>query len=268
MDYTQHPLSAAFPRMSVTDLDALFKDIEANGQMDDIILYEGEILDGWHRLGCLNLLDVKPRIKELPSELDPVAFVISKNVHRRHITASQRAVAIASCHEWQPRGGSKATRSPLKTTEELAEIADVSRATMTDAKAVIKAGKADEVKNGHASVKSIARPAKPKPEPEVGEEPVYEHQEEDLGAALQDADKMIKERDLLITSLQSSDIAKELSVQHGRFNALSGRTHQLTITNSELQKTCKYNTELLGKIRKELGVEKNIEILPAIKALK
>lgn len=263
MKYTQHPLSAAFPKMGANDLDALFKDIEKNGQMDDITLYEGQVLDGWHRWGCLELLDRKPRTRELPEELDPVAFVISKNIHRRNLSPSQRAVAVAECHEWKPIGKPlKATSSLLKSTDQMAEMADVSRATMTHAKAVVKSGRTDEVKNGHASVKSIAAPPKKKaPQPEPQEEPNWQEE-------LKEADREIKGQATLIESLMKTDASKELVIQQGKFNALSGRCHQLNVTNSELEKTAKYRGQLLDKIRKALGVEKDSQILEAITQLK
>jgi hypothetical protein len=46
---TQHPLSAAFPAMSADDFAALVEDIKVNGQREPVIVFEGMVLDGWHR---------------------------------------------------------------------------------------------------------------------------------------------------------------------------------------------------------------------------
>jgi hypothetical protein len=45
----QHPLSAAFPSMPPVELEALAMDIEAHGQREPGVLFEGMVLDGWHR---------------------------------------------------------------------------------------------------------------------------------------------------------------------------------------------------------------------------
>jgi hypothetical protein len=89
---TQHPLSAAFPAMPEQELEALALDIEKHGQREPGVLFEGMVLDGWHRyLGCQKA-GVEFRAVEFDGD-DPVGFVISKNLHRRHMTASQRAAA-------------------------------------------------------------------------------------------------------------------------------------------------------------------------------
>ena len=45
----QHPLSAAFPPMTDSAFADFRADIAANGLRDPITLYNGEVLDGWHR---------------------------------------------------------------------------------------------------------------------------------------------------------------------------------------------------------------------------
>lgn len=66
-------------------------DIRINGQQEPIVLYEGKILDGRNRyLACLEL-GLKPKTTEYKGD-DPLAYVLSTNLHRRHLTKSQRAV--------------------------------------------------------------------------------------------------------------------------------------------------------------------------------
>jgi hypothetical protein len=50
-DYEQHPLSAIFPKMSEKEFAGLCADIAANGLAHPIVVFEGKILDGWHRYG-------------------------------------------------------------------------------------------------------------------------------------------------------------------------------------------------------------------------
>jgi hypothetical protein len=161
----QHPLSAAFPAMSSDDFAALVEDIKANGQREPVMVHEGMVLDGWHRYQACSQLGIKPQQFTFPADKDPVAFVLSHNLHRRHLTPSQRAAAVVACSEWAPahrpkKGG---TSSPL-TTEKLAQVAHVSDKTIKDAKAAHKAGLTDAVQSGALTVKEAAKVARGKTE--------------------------------------------------------------------------------------------------------
>lgn len=150
-------------------------DIKVNGQRDPITVLDDQVIDGWHRYQACKQLGITPKAVKLAPDIDPVAFVISRNLHRRHLNASQRAVAVASCHEWKPERKPKANlaiiarleklESAPRTNKELAEIANVSERTISDAKTVIKAGKKDDVMEGRATVNSIARPRPTPPQP-------------------------------------------------------------------------------------------------------
>jgi len=54
MNYTQHPLGAAFPAMSDTEFQALKDSIDANGVLNPITIFEGMVIDGWHRYTAAN----------------------------------------------------------------------------------------------------------------------------------------------------------------------------------------------------------------------
>lgn len=159
--YQQHPLSAAFPSMSESDRAALTADIQLHGQRDPITVYEGQILDGWHRYGSCLELGVTPRLQNLSDGTDPVAYVISCNLHRRHLTASQRAQAVAVCNDWLPahRPSNSAPGAGL-STKAMAEKADVSPRTIEHAKAAQAAGLGDAVRDGKITVKQGAAIAK------------------------------------------------------------------------------------------------------------
>lgn len=149
MILAQHPLSAAFPAMPDDDFAALCADIKANGLIQPIVLFESQVIDGWHRYRACQAAGIEPRSSLLPAGSDPVAFVKSANGHRRHLTASQRAVAYAACDgsKWasvgRPRNSAPGARLPetasatAATLCDAAKEADVSKRTMTDAKAVV-----------------------------------------------------------------------------------------------------------------------------------
>lgn len=158
----QHPLSAAFPSMSDEDFATLKADIAANGQREPIIVHEGMVLDGWHRYRACTELGIKPQQFTFKEGADPVAFVLSNNLHRRHLTPSQRAAAVVSCAEWAPAGKPR-NQTPgvrLATNEELAKSANVAPTTIKDAKAAHKAGLTDMVKEGALTVKEAAKVAR------------------------------------------------------------------------------------------------------------
>lgn len=163
MKLEQHPLSAAFPRMPAEDFDALKSDIAANGQIEPGILFEGMVLDGWNRYQACEANGLPFETVEF-SGGDPVAYVISRNAHRRHLNASQRAAAIVACSKWRESGitDDQAGRNPVPTlTEaEMAQAAGVSDRTIRQAKEAERAGLGEAVRDGKVSAKRAAEAAK------------------------------------------------------------------------------------------------------------
>ena len=69
-------------------------DINQHGLECPIELYRGKILDGRRRYRACLLASVEPDFVEtMPA--DPVAYVMSLNLHRRHLTPSQKAMVAA-----------------------------------------------------------------------------------------------------------------------------------------------------------------------------
>ncbi len=160
----QHPLCAAFPTMSADDFQSLMDDMEAHGQREPIMLFEGMVLDGWHRYRACIELGMKPTQFNFNEEDDPVSFVISHNLHRRHLTASQRAAAVVSCSKWAPSGRPKKveTVSTFSKNKDLAKAAGTTTRTITDAKTAQSAGLSDVVRDGGMTANQAANVAKGK----------------------------------------------------------------------------------------------------------
>jgi predicted transcriptional regulator len=95
-----HELCLLFPSCTDTELKELCKDIKVNGLQTPITLYEGKILDGRNRMMACNSCGVVPRYKEYTGD-DPLGFVISKNMCRRHLSESQRAMVAAKLLEYR-----------------------------------------------------------------------------------------------------------------------------------------------------------------------
>lgn len=96
MTYPVHPAAELFPLMDAVALQALADDIREHGQREPVILYRGAVLDGRNRMRACELAGVEPVFVTVESEevVDPIAFVLSLNRHRRHLTPSQVAVLI------------------------------------------------------------------------------------------------------------------------------------------------------------------------------
>jgi ParB-like chromosome segregation protein Spo0J len=87
-----HPAAEIFPMMAGVDFDGLVADIRKNGQREPIVIYNDMILDGRHRYKACQQLGVEPTTSVWDGKGTLDAFVISKNLHRRHLNESQRAM--------------------------------------------------------------------------------------------------------------------------------------------------------------------------------
>ncbi len=156
----QHPLSAAFPAMTEEELEALAEDIKKNGQRDPGVLYEGMVLDGWHRYLAAQRAGTRFHATSFEGS-DPISFVLSKNLLRRHLSASQRAGCIVAAHNWKQTGrpGKSAAAADF-STKQLAEQAEVSERTISHAKAAHSAGLGEAVREGSVSAERAAQIAK------------------------------------------------------------------------------------------------------------
>lgn len=99
MTYELHPLSSLFPRMQGADFEALCNDIQTNGLREPIVLHDGMILDGGNRYRACEHVGITPTFKQFDGG-SIVAFVLSANLHRRHMTPGQQAAIVASAQDW------------------------------------------------------------------------------------------------------------------------------------------------------------------------
>lgn len=86
-----HPLAGLFPLIEGQHFDELVTDIRSHGLREPIWLYQGQILDGRNRYRACIEASVTPQVREYIGD-DPLGFVLSLNLHRRHLTDGQKAV--------------------------------------------------------------------------------------------------------------------------------------------------------------------------------
>jgi len=158
--YPLHPAAELFPVMDEAAFAALVADIAAHGQREPILILDGQVIDGRHRLRACEQLGLEPLVRQVSADDgDPFGLVVSLNLHRRHLSEGQRAI-IAARLATLPHGRPDANAQICAfTQDEAAQHLKVSRRTVQHARAVLDHG-IDElqaaVKGGEISVSAAA----------------------------------------------------------------------------------------------------------------
>ena len=92
-------LAVIFPPMTEDEYTRLEQSIRETGLLEEITLWRGTVIDGFHRLRACLRLGVEPRFSSLPDNADPLAHVIGKNDSRRALAPWQRPVAAFRASE-------------------------------------------------------------------------------------------------------------------------------------------------------------------------
>ena len=85
-----HPAAELFPLMQGADFAELVADMAEHGQREPVVTYDGLILDGRNRWRACQELGLVPVCREWDGVGDPESFVVSLNLHRRHLDSEQR----------------------------------------------------------------------------------------------------------------------------------------------------------------------------------
>lgn len=141
MNLEFHELANRFPLIEGEDFKKLVDDIDTNGMQAPIILFEGKILDGRNRYRAA--CEIAKQRNE-PEQYfyfcedynggAPEAMSISLNLHRRHLTESQRAMLGVDLVN-----ASKGSTEPL-TKKAVSEKVKVSKSAMKRASFIEKNG--------------------------------------------------------------------------------------------------------------------------------
>ena len=167
-DWELHEYCKLFPPMPEEQFSALKDDIRDNGLRNPIVLFENKILDGRHRyLACLRL--GRQPVSVIYDGEDPLGFVISHNLNRRHLDESQRAMIAARLANMMGVGRPSKDIAPIGAISgsEAADRMSVGRRNVVRAKKVLKEGTpelADAVDTGEIAVSVAAKIAELEPE--------------------------------------------------------------------------------------------------------
>jgi N6-adenosine-specific RNA methylase IME4 len=133
-------------------------DIREHGLHEPVVLFEGRILDGGNRYRACLAADIECRFETYQGD-DPVAYVVSLNPRRRHLSESQRAMVAAKLATLGQ--GARTDLAPIgaKSQEEAADLLNVSRRSTQRAREVQEQGTPElvhAVERGEVSVSAAA----------------------------------------------------------------------------------------------------------------
>lgn len=197
-----HEIANVFPLMEGDEFKELVEDIRKNGQQQPILTYEGKILDGRNRYRACVEADVEPWVERWLGG-SPVEAVLSLNLHRRHLSSSQRATIAGRMLPHLEAEAKKRRAATLKQnaaeTEKIPEREQgeareqAAKLTGTNPRYVSEAKRLKEedpetftkVERGEVSLSAVSKarkPEKPAHEPLKGEDrtPVREALSDDI----------------------------------------------------------------------------------------
>ena len=162
-----HPVAELFPMLSDAELQALADDIKKNGQQQSCITQNGLLLDGRNRMAACKLAGVTATVRELAGDRDATQFIISANIHRRHLTESQRAMVaarLANLGDGIRKDRSANLPTSAVTQPEAAKLLNVSERSLRDAKLIQREDPelAKDIDSGKLNINAAKREVKRK----------------------------------------------------------------------------------------------------------
>jgi hypothetical protein len=218
-----HPAADLFPLLAESELREQADDIAKHGLREKVDLYfdrDGKpfLIDGRNRLDALALLgkelfDDKGKLKQefqsfpppkLYSEADCVAYVIGKNIRRRHLTAEQRQNLLITL----------IVRSPEKSDRQIGKAIGVDHKTVGRARAKGEdVGRIPHVKS-RTDTKGRKQPVKPRGRTQKTKLEIFERSISGVYNCCEIVEDALEEtgvpRDLFLTAKQKADAKRQL----------------------------------------------------------
>jgi hypothetical protein len=211
--------------MSPDELRATGEDIKKNGLKLPIAMCDGKLLDGRNRLDAMEAVGIEFEFAPSSNGLialkvgrdglywpeivtsDPVAYVISANIHRRHLTAEQKRDLIAKLLKAKPDASNNAIAKQVKADDKTvasvrrklegrSEIPNVSTRTDTKGRTQPSSKPREPTTKPQANMKS----AKDDVTHDIGAD--SRHEAERLRARVEELQAQVRQRDSKITGLE------------------------------------------------------------------
>lgn len=202
-DVRWHPYADLFPWIEGSDFDAFVEDIRVNGIHEPIVMFEGQVLDGRNRYMAARHLGIEYPVTDYEGA-DPLAFVLSHNLARRHMTESQRGMVHARIAKL-PKGVRSDTAIAVSgmTQEQASAVLNVSADTGQRARKVIDAGVPELVAAVDAGTLSVSAAADIATLPKAEQAEIVARGEKEILAVAKDirAKKRVKRFDRVSANL-------------------------------------------------------------------
>jgi N6-adenosine-specific RNA methylase IME4 len=150
-----HPFADIFPLLEDAEFDELVGDIREHGLHESIVVFEDKILDGRNRYRACEAAGIEPVFTVYGGD-DPISYVISLNLRRRHLDESQRAMVAAKLATLKLGDNQHSEGLPIGRSSELLNVGEL---TVARAREVIEHGAAElvqAVERGKTSVSAAA----------------------------------------------------------------------------------------------------------------
>lgn len=171
MNLEFHEIANIFPMMTGQEYAALRDDIAQNGQREPITIWQNKIIDGRNRYNACIDLGLEPTLREWDGCGDLVKYVLSLNLHRRHLDEAQRAMVAGRVENIAHGGDRKSQDANLHldqiTRQNAADLLSVSPRSVASAKAVLGNGIPELIElvdRGEMAVSAAERIARFEPE--------------------------------------------------------------------------------------------------------
>lgn len=259
-----HPAAELFPMMGLDELRSLAADIKANGLQLPIELAQGRILDGRNRFEACKLAGVEPRFVNVLTA-SPVAYVISRNLHRRNMSPTQAASVAAKAEpllaeeakhrEHVRKTGTKENlpeSSQGQARDQAAKLTGVSGRLVSDAKKVQAKGSAELNRAMDADEVAASDAARIVDLPKSEQTELVRKVQSGEASTLAKAAKASQRQDALATlgATPQSGVDTDLQKMHGAIQALSDMSNRVLSLASTVKdiwdRTCAEVPESMG----------------------
>jgi hypothetical protein len=163
-----HEIANLFPLLEGADFEALKKDIQAHGVREPVWTYQGKIIDGRNRARACAELGIEPPTREWDGNGSLADFVLSLNLHRRHLSPEQKRAIVAAMLK----------EAPERSNRQVAEQAKVDHKTVGAARRRLEASgeipQTEKARGKDGRKRPVRRPA---PQPLPGGRPAAEADE-------------------------------------------------------------------------------------------
>jgi hypothetical protein len=160
LDYPDHPCAKILPPLLEPEFATLLADVRDYGHREPIFIHDGHMLEGRDRYRACLEIGVQPKFDTYEGG-DPIGFLLSRTVRRRHLNESQRACVAAKLVTMGHGGDRKSVQDANLHFDQTAAavLLGVSKRSVASAAKVLNRGDPElvrAVEHGRLSISAAA----------------------------------------------------------------------------------------------------------------